>query len=84
MVVETTKCCKPSFICDIPLVRGDCIDISLVRSDSRGCVGISLSEEVEFGFVPYPSSVRLIFVWLSAIPLSIEVIEFVGIPLVRG
>ena len=27
---------------------------------------------------------RLIIVWLSAIPLSAEVIEFVGTPLVRG
>ena len=27
MVVETTKCYKPSFLCDIPLVRGDCVDI---------------------------------------------------------
>ena len=34
--------------------------------------------------MPYPSSVRLIFVWLSVIPLSVEVIEFVGTPLVRG
>ena len=37
---------KPSIICDIPLVRGDCVDIPLVRGDSGGCVGISLSEEV--------------------------------------
>ena len=34
--------------------------------------------------MPYPSNVRLIFVWLSVIPLSVEVIEFVGTPLVRG
>ena len=46
MVVDTIKCCKPSIICDIPLVRGDCIDIPLARGDSGGCVGISLSEEV--------------------------------------
>ena len=31
------------------------------------------------GFEPYPSSVRLIFIWLSVISLSVEVIEFVGL-----
>ena len=36
VVVDTTKSCKPSILCDIPLVR----------VDSGGCVGISLSEEV--------------------------------------
>ena len=46
MVVDTTKSCKPSIICDIPLVRGDCVDISLMRGDCGSCVGIPLSEEV--------------------------------------
>ena len=31
---------------NIPLVRGDCVDIPLVRGDSGGCVGIPRSEEV--------------------------------------
>ena len=39
---------------------------------------------VGVGFEPNPSSERLIVVWLSIIPLGVEVIEFVGIPLVRG
>ena len=52
MVVDTTKSCKPSLLCDIPLVRGDC----------GGCVDIPLSEEVMWScdFEPYPSIVRLI------------------------
>jgi len=29
VVADTTKCCKPFFLCDIPLVRGDCVDIPL-------------------------------------------------------
>ena len=45
MVVDTTKSCKSSILCDISLVRGDCVDIPLVRGDSGGCVGIPLSEE---------------------------------------
>ena len=51
-------------------MRGDYVDIPLVRGDSEGCVGIPLSKEVIVGcdFVPYPSSVRLIVVWLSAYP----------------
>ena len=49
VVVDTTKCCKPSILCDIPLVRGDCVDIPLVRGDCGGCVGISLSVEVIVG-----------------------------------
>ena len=36
MVVDTTKSYKPSLLCDIPLVRGDC----------GGCVGIPLIVEV--------------------------------------
>ena len=46
---ETTKTCKPSIICDIPLVRGDCVDIPLVRGDCGSCVGIPLSVEVIVG-----------------------------------
>ena len=46
MIVDTTKSCKPSILCDIPLVRGDCVDIPLVRGDCGSCVGIPLSEEV--------------------------------------
>ena len=46
MVVDTTKSCKPSLLCDIPLVRGDCVVIPLVRGDCGGCVSIPLSEEV--------------------------------------
>ena len=51
MVVDTTKSCKPSLLCDIPLVRGDCVVIPLMRGDCGGCVGISLSEEVIVGVV---------------------------------
>ena len=46
MVVVTTKSCNPSILCDLPLVRGDCVDIPLVRGDCESCVGIPLSEEV--------------------------------------
>ena len=46
MVVDTTKSCKPSLLCDIPLVRGVCIVIPLVRGDCGGCVGIPISVEV--------------------------------------
>ena len=42
MVVDTTKSYKPSILCDIPLVRGDCVDIPLVRGDCGGCVGIEV------------------------------------------
>ena len=49
MVVDTTKSCKPSILCDISLVRGDCIDIPLIRGDCGGCVGIPLSVEVIVG-----------------------------------
>ena len=45
MVVDTTKSCKPSLLCDIPLVRGDCggyVDIPLVRGDCGGYVDIPL------------------------------------------
>ena len=45
MVVDTTKSCKSSLLCDIPLVRGDCVVIPLVRGDCGGCIGIPLSEE---------------------------------------
>ena len=46
MVVDTTKSCKPSILRYIPLVRGDCVDIPLVRDDCGSCVAIPLSEEV--------------------------------------
>ena len=36
------------------------------------------------GFVPCPLSVEEVMHWIVFIPLSVEVIEFVGIPLVRG
>ena len=57
VVVDTTKSCNPSILCDIPLVRGDCVDIPLVRSDCESFVGIPLSEEV------------IVVVWLSALSL---------------
>ena len=38
-------------ICDIPLVRGDCVVIPLVRGNCGGCVGIPLSEEAIVGVV---------------------------------
>ena len=56
MVVDTTKSCKPSILCDIPLVRGDCVDIPLVRGDCGSCDWYPLSEEV------------IMVVWLSAHP----------------
>jgi len=46
VVFVITKSYKPSILCDIPIVRGDCIDIPLVRGDCESCVGIPLSEEV--------------------------------------
>ena len=46
MVVDTTKYRKPSLLCDIPLVRGDCIVIPLVRGDCEDCIDIPLSVEV--------------------------------------
>ena len=42
VVVDTTKSYKPSILCDIPLVRGDCADIPLVRGDCGSSVCISL------------------------------------------
>ena len=51
MVVETTKSYKPSLLCDIPLVRGDCVVIPLVRGDCGDCISIPLSEEVIAGVV---------------------------------
>ena len=36
---------------DIPLVRGVCVVIPLVRGDCEGCVGIPLSEEAIVGVV---------------------------------
>ena len=69
MVVDTTKCCKPSVLYDIPLVRGDCVDT--LQWEVIVEVVLDLSS-VRWswlcGFEPYPSSVRLIFVWLSAYP----------------
>ena len=59
-------------------MRGDCVDIPLVRGDCGGCVYIPLSVEVIimelFSFELYPSIVRLILCWLSALPLSVEVV----------
>ena len=49
MVVDTTKSYKPSLLCDLPLVRGDCVIICLVRGDCGGCISIPLSEEVIVG-----------------------------------
>ena len=62
MVVDTAKSCKPSILCDIPLVRGDSFDIPLVRGDCESCVDIPLSEEVivESWLCAYPPIVRLI------------------------
>ena len=48
--------------------------------ESLKCEVIVVGVSFEFN----PSSERLIVVWLSTIPLSVEVIEFVGVPLVRG
>ena len=65
MVVDTTKSCKPSLLCDIPLVRGVCVVIPLVRGDCGGCVGIPLIVEVIVEVLAlslYPSYVRLILV----------------------
>ena len=42
MVVDTPKSCKPSILCDIPLVRNDCVDIPLVRGDYGSGVCIPL------------------------------------------
>ena len=62
--METIKCCKPSILCDIPLVRDDCVDIPLVRVivevvlESFKCEVIV----VGIGFEPNPSSERLIVV----------------------
>ena len=49
MVVDTINNYKPSLLCDISQVRGDCVDIPLVRGDYGGCVGIPLSVEVIVG-----------------------------------
>ena len=51
VVVDTTKSCKPSLLCDIPLVRGECVVIPLVRGDCGGCISIPLSEEANVGVV---------------------------------
>jgi len=53
--------CKPSILCDIPLVRGDCVDIPLMRGDCGSGVCIPLSVEV------------IVVVWLSALSLKCEV-----------
>ena len=42
MVVDTTKSCNLSILCDIPLVRGDCIDLPLMRGDCGSGVCIPL------------------------------------------
>ena len=51
MVVDITKSCKPSLLCDIPLVRGVCVVIPLMRGDCGGYVAILLSEEAIVGVV---------------------------------
>ena len=61
MVVHTTKSCNPSILCDIPLVRGDCVDIPLVRGDCRSGICIPLSVEVT------------VVVWISALSHKCEV-----------
>ena len=61
MVVDTTKSCNPFILCDIPLVRGDCVDIPLMRYDSGGCLSIPLSEE------------EIVELWLCALSLKCEV-----------
>ena len=49
MVVDTTNNCKPSLLCDIPLVRGDLwrlcliVGISLVRGDCGGVLVVLVS-----------------------------------------
>jgi len=60
VVVEITNC-KPFILCNIPLVRGDYIDIPLVRCDCGSGVCIPLSVEV------------IVVVWLSALSLKCEV-----------
>ena len=70
MVVNTTKSCKPSILCDIPLMRGDCIDIPLVRGDCGSGIGISLSEEV------------IVVVWLSVYPSKCRGDLYCALPLV--
>ena len=57
-------------------MRGDCVDIPLVRGDCGGCVGFPLSEEgiVVLWLCAYLSFVRLIIIWLCALPLSVEVV----------
>ena len=72
MVVDTTKSCKPSILCDIPLVRGDCVIIPLMRGDCGGCVGIPLSVEVIFGVLAkclIPQVCGDYYLALSLIPL---------------
>ena len=66
MVVDTTKSCKPSILCDIPLVRGAC----------GGCIGIPLSEEVivELWLGALSLLCEVDFVLAKYIPLSVEVI----------
>ena len=62
VVVIPPSVVNPPLLCDIPLVRGDCVDIPLVRGDCESCVGIPLSEEVivVVWLCTYPSIVRLI------------------------
>jgi len=51
VVVDTTKSCKPSLLCDIPLVQGDCVGIPLVRGDCGVRGSVPLSEEVIVGVI---------------------------------
>ena len=46
MVVDITKCCKPSFLCDILLVRGDCVNIPLSEEVIVRVVALSFIPQV--------------------------------------
>ena len=50
----------------IPLVRGDCVDIPLVKCDSGDYVGILLSEEV------------IVELWFCALSLKCEVDNYLA------
>ena len=74
--------CKPFIDCDIPLVRGDCIDIPLVRGDSGS--GIWLPLVRGWDCVGIPQVWGDWFVWLSAYPSKCRGDLFCALPLVRG
>ena len=61
MVVDTTKSCKPSILCYIPLVRDDCVDIPLSEEVIVEVVAlclISLCEVDLFWLSAHPSKCR--------------------------